>query len=88
MRSVSGWNNTRREVMVDAALLSSKFEIQQPGHRDKYFFALKRGSASIWVVIPVPFHTAIEEFSSQDICICPVEHTPLNGFGFVDGSLQ
>jgi hypothetical protein len=42
MRSVSGWNNTRREVMVDAALLSSKFEIQQPGHRDKYFFALKR----------------------------------------------
>jgi hypothetical protein len=38
MRSVSGWNNTRREVMVNAALLSSKFEIQQPGHRDKYFF--------------------------------------------------
>jgi hypothetical protein len=30
MRSVSGWNNTRREVMVNAALLSSKFEIQQP----------------------------------------------------------
>ena len=30
------------------------------GHRDKYFFALNRGSASIWVVIPVPFHTTIE----------------------------
>ena len=49
---------------------------------------LKRGSASIWVVIPVPFHTTIEEFCSQDIGICPVEHAPLNCFGFIDSPLQ
>lgn len=36
------------------------------------------------MVIPVPFHTTIEEFCSQYIGICPVEHTPLNDFDFVD----
>jgi len=46
------------------------------------------GSASIWVVIPVPFHATIEEFCSQDIGICPVEHAPLNCFGFIDSPLQ
>ena len=32
-------------------------------------FANFIGSASIWVVIPVPFHTTIEEFCPQDISI-------------------
>ena len=53
----------------------------------KFFFE-KKGSASIWVVIPVPFHATIEEFCSQDIGICPVEHAPLNCFGFIDSPLQ
>ena len=55
------------------------------GMRD---FQGKSGSASIWVVIPVPFHATIEEFCSQDIGICPVEHAPLNCFGFIDSPLQ
>lgn len=45
-------------------------------------------SASIWVVIPVPLHTSMEEFCYQDIGICPIEHAPLNGFGLIDSPLQ
>ena len=56
--------------------------------RQRVHFALSFGSSSIWVVIPVPLHTTIEEFCPQDISICPVEHAPLDGFGLIDSPLQ
>jgi hypothetical protein len=38
------------------------------------------GSASIWVIIPVPFHTAIEYFCPEHIWVRSIELCPLCRF--------
>ena len=45
------------------------------------------GSASIWVIIPVPFHPAVEYLCPKYIGVGLVEHTPLDGLGLIDRSL-
>ena len=44
------------------------------------------GSASIWVIIPVPFYPAIEYFCPENIWVRSIEHGLLYGFGFIDST--